>query len=93
MAVRRLGNQSAQHDSGAVVSSAGRWAVSIDYHGHRLTLDVERAVGHHLYYLPTSLKWDDGTPIPPETAEELRDIVTQVEQFWGVQAEFREVRR
>jgi hypothetical protein len=45
MAVRELRSQEAQHDSGAILRSAGREAMQLEFDGHTLTIDVDRGVG------------------------------------------------
>jgi hypothetical protein len=88
MSVRKIENQMAEHDSGAIVRNAGRDAVKVDYQGRTLTLDVERGLDTDYFYLPVSMTWDDGTPVPAETVEQVKDIVAEVERFWGINSEF-----
>lgn len=89
MAVRELRSQEAQHDSGAILRSAGREAMQFELGGRVLTIDVDRGIGSDLFYLPATLRWDDGSPIAPDIAERIRPIITEVENFWGSTAEFR----
>ena len=89
MAVRELRSQEAQHDSGAILRSAGREAMELEYNGHTMAIEVDRGVGRDLFYLPATLKWDDGTEVPSDFAEQVVPIITEVERFWGSQAEFR----
>jgi hypothetical protein len=91
MAVRKLRSQEAQHDSGAILRSAGREAMQLEYDGQVLTLDVDRGVGRDLFYLPASPTWDDGSPIPHNFATQIKPIITEVEDYWGSTAEFRTV--
>lgn len=94
MTVRGLRSQEALHeDSGAIVRTAGREADQVDYLGHTLTLNVERSVGHDVYYLPASLTWDDGTPIPANVVEQIKSIISEVDLFWGSTAEFQQIVR
>jgi hypothetical protein len=89
MAVRALRSQEAQHDSGAIVRSAGREAVQFELDGRTMTIDVERGIGSDLFFLPVTLKWDDGELVTADVAERIRPIITEVERFWGLTAEFR----
>jgi hypothetical protein len=89
MAVRELRSQEAQHDSGAILRSAGREAMQFELDGHVLTIDVDRGIGSDMFYLPATLRWDDGSPIPSEVAAQIEPIITEVENFWGSTAEFR----
>jgi hypothetical protein len=89
MAVRELRSQEAQHDSGAILRSAGREAMQFELDGHVLTIDVDRGIGSDMFYLPATLRWDDGSPVPSEVAVQIRPIITEVENFWGSTAEFR----
>jgi hypothetical protein len=91
VSVRELRSQEAQHDSGAVVRNAGREAVQVEHLGHTWTLDVDRGLGAILFYLPASPAWDDGTPIPAEVVAQIKDILAEVEDFWGSAAEFRQL--
>lgn len=91
MSLRELGNQEALHEeTGAIMRTAGREADQIEYLGHTLTLDVERAVGHDVFYLPASPTWDDGSPIPADVMEQIKSIVSEVERFWSSTAEFEQ---
>ena len=89
MAVRELRSQEAQHDSGAILRSAGREAMQFELDGHVLTIDVDRGIGSDMFYLPATLRWDDGAPVPPDIAAQIKPIITEVENFWGSAAEFR----
>jgi len=89
MAVRELRSQEAQHDSGAILRSAGREAMQLEFDGHTLTIDVDRGVGRDMFYLASPPRWDDGTEIPSGFAEQIVAIITEVEKFWGSTAEFR----
>jgi hypothetical protein len=91
MSVRELENQVAQHDSGVIVRNAGRDAVKVDYEGRTLTLDVDRGLSTDYFYLPSSMSWDDGTPVPVETVDRILQIVTEVERFWAIRPEFRRI--
>jgi hypothetical protein len=88
LSVRELRNQEAQHDSGAIVRSAGRENIELEHQGRILTIGVDRGLGSDLYYLPASLSWDDGTPIPLETKAWIKEVITEVSVFWGSSAEF-----
>jgi hypothetical protein len=89
MTVRELRSQEAQHDSGAILRSAGREAMQLEYQGHTMRIEVDRGVGRDLFYLPAAPKWDDGTDVPADFADQIVPIITEVERFWGSQAEFR----
>jgi hypothetical protein len=89
MSVRELQSQEALHDSGAILRSAGREAMQLEYLGRTLTLDVDRGLESDLFYLPAAPVWDDGTPIPLDTMEQIKEIITEVERFWESGAEFR----
>lgn len=91
MAVRELRSQEAQHDSGAILRSAGREAMQLEYDGHTLTIEVERGVGADLFYLPARPTWDDGSEVSAAFAEKIVPIITEIEKFWGSAAEFRTV--
>ena len=91
MSVRELRSQEAQHDSGAILRSHGRDAVQFELAGRVLTLAVERGTGGDVFYLPAPLHWDDGDPIPPATAALIRPVITEINAFWGSDAEFQEV--
>ena len=93
MAVRELRSQEAQHDSGAILRSAGRKAVQLEYDGHTMTIEVDRGVGSDLFYLPVPPTWDDGTEVPTAFAERIQAIITEIEKFWGSTAEFRTLSR
>jgi hypothetical protein len=89
MAVRELRSQEAQHDSGAILRSAGREAMQFELDGHVLTIGVDRGIGSDMFYLPATLRWDDGSPVPSEIAAQIRPIIMEIENFWGSTAEFR----
>jgi hypothetical protein len=89
VAVRELRSQEAQHDSGAVVYSAGRFGVGVKYLGHTVTLDVDRGVPTDRFYLRPNMTWDDGTPMTREALDQIMEAVAEVERFWGKQAEFK----
>jgi len=93
MSVRELGSQEAQHDSGAILRSAGREAMQLEYGGHTLTLDVDRGVGRDLFYLSTTLRWDDGAEVPRTFGDKIPSIIREIEQFWGSEPEFRTLSR
>jgi hypothetical protein len=88
MAVRELRSQEAQHDSGAILRSVGREAMQFEYDGHTLTIEVDRGVGRDLFYLPRVFAWDDGTEVPMAFAEQIPSIISEIEKFWGSEAEF-----
>ena len=93
MTVRELRNQEAQHDSGAILRSHGRDAVQFQLGERVMTLGVERGIGGDVFYLPTTLRWDDGEPLPAEAADLVRPVIREVNAFWGSEAEFHEARR
>lgn len=93
MGVRELRSQEAQHDSGVIVRNAGREAVQVEHLNQTWTIEVERGRRHIRFYLPASPVWDDGTPIPEEVVEQIKAAITEVEQFWGSIAEFRQLNR
>ena len=89
MTVHELRNQEAQHDSGAIVRSHGREAVQFELDGRVLTIEVERGFGGDRFYLPEVLRWDDGSPVETAAAALVRPVLTEVNAFWGSDAEFR----
>jgi hypothetical protein len=89
--VEALGTQSARHDSGAVVRSAGRDAIKVDYAGRTVTLETEGGIGVEYFYLPAEMRWDDGTSIPLDTVDLLKRAVSDVERFWGARAVLKKV--
>ena len=89
MAVHALQSQEAQHDSGAILRSHGRDAMQFELAGQVMTIAVDRGLGADLFYLPATPKWDDGSPVDPETAALLRPVITEIEHFWDSSAEFR----
>jgi hypothetical protein len=91
MTVRELHRKEAQHHSGAILRSHGRFARQFEVDGHVLTLGVEPGVRGGLYYLPNAPRWDDGTPVPPEVVSSMQPIIEEVERFWGAWPEFRAV--
>jgi hypothetical protein len=88
MAVRELRSQEVQHDSGAILRSAGREAMQLEFNGHTLTIDVDRGVGRDLFYLSLTPWWDDGTEVPAAFAQQIPSIISEIEKFWGSEAEF-----
>ena len=90
MTVRAIRSQAAEHvETGAVLRSAGREAMKLEHDGHVLTLEVELGAHGDLYYLPRSPTWDDGSTLPAALADNLQSIITEIEEFWGLQPEFR----
>jgi hypothetical protein len=89
VSVRKIYNQEAQHDSGMILRSIDRETMQVEYQGQTLTLGVDRGLRGELFYLPATLRWDDGTPIPPETAELIKPAITEIENFWNRTPEFR----
>ena len=88
MAVRELRSQEVQHDCGAILRAAGREAMELEYNGHTLTIGVDRGVGRDLFYLSLAPKWDDGTEISAAFARRIPSIISEIEKFWGSEAEF-----
>lgn len=90
MTVRALQSQEAQHvESGAVLGSAGRDAMTLERDGHTMTIPVDRGVGQMLITLPAVPRWDDGESLPPDLAEHLEPIITEIARFWKQEPEFR----
>jgi hypothetical protein len=90
MTVRALQSQEAQHvESGAVLGSAGRDAVTLELDGHVMTITVDRGIGRMLFILPAQPRWDDGTPLPPELAANLQAIIGEISRFWKQEPEFQ----
>jgi hypothetical protein len=88
MGVRELRSQEAQHDSGVILRSVDRDTMQVDYQGRRLNLPVDRAPGDYAFYLPTDPRWDDGSPIPAETIDLIKNAITEIEHHWGSTVEF-----
>ncbi|MBW6438395.1 hypothetical protein KZ829_32190 [Actinoplanes hulinensis] len=93
MPVRELRNQEAQHDSGAILRSHGRDAVQFQLADRVMTLAVERGIGGDVFFLPSALRWDDGSPVSDDDAALVRPVIEEVNAFWGSAAEFRETSR
>jgi len=92
MTVRALQSQEAQHvESGVVLGSAGRDAVTLELDGHVLTIPVDQGVHAMLFRLPREPRWDDGEPVPPELAARLEPIIAEIARFWKLEPEFRRV--
>lgn len=89
MSVREIENQVAEHDSGAIVRNAGPETMKVDYLGRTLTLDVDRHMRTNVFYIPESMNWDDGSPVPPEMLERIERIIDEVGRFWGIKSEFQ----
>jgi hypothetical protein len=89
VAVHELRSQEAQHNTGAILRSHGREAVQFELDGRTMTIEVDRGIGADMFYLPTLLKCDDGTPLDAGTVAMLRPVITEIEQFWGATAQFR----
>lgn len=89
MSVRELRNQEAEHDSGVVLRNLDRFTVQVEYRQRTLDLFVERSPGDYTIYLPARPVWDDGSPIPTETMQLIRDAVAEIEAFWGARTTFR----
>jgi len=91
MGVRELRSQEAQHDSGVILRSVDRETMQVEYQGRTLDLDVDRAPGDYAFYLPAAPTWDDGSPIPADTIDLIKNAITEIERFWGANVEFHTV--
>ena len=93
MTVRALGSQKAQHDSGAILSNigAGFEEMRFDFAGHTLTLQIEMLRNGILFYVPESPRWDDETPMAPETVAQMKSIIEEIGQFWEMRIKFKTV--
>ncbi|BCY07063.1 hypothetical protein [Actinoplanes sp. L3-i22] len=95
MTVRKLRPQWALHvESGVTLGGAGRDAMEVELDGHTLNLPVQRGLNELWFYIPTQLRWDDnGELLPPEIADNLQAIITEIAEFWGAESEFRSIFR
>jgi hypothetical protein len=53
-----------------------------------VTLDVEHGLEVVTFYLPPTLRWDDGTAVQEVSREQLRCVLTDVMRFWETGADF-----
>jgi hypothetical protein len=90
MTVRALMSQKALHvESGVTLASAGREDMLLRWGEHSLMIGIDRGTHRMLFRLPAVLRWDDdGEPLPPELAENLREIITEISRFWEQEPEF-----
>ncbi|GIF04267.1 hypothetical protein [Actinoplanes siamensis] len=90
MTVRALQAQKALHvESGVTLASAGREDVILQLGAHTLLIAVESGVSRIRFTLPAAPRWDDnGEPLPPELAGNLRGIITEIARFWEQEPEF-----
>ncbi|WIM98509.1 hypothetical protein ACTOB_002110 [Actinoplanes oblitus] len=95
MTVRKLRPQLALHvESGVTLGSAGREEMELTSGEHVLTLPVERGERQMRFYLPTEPRWDDnGERLPPEIADNLQSIITEIALFWDREPSFRSIFR
>jgi len=90
MTVRRLQPQEAQHEeSGAVLGSAGRDAMTFDLAGRTMTIPVERGDHSMRFTLPAVPRWDDGELLPAPLTDQLQSIIAEIAHFWDQEPEFR----
>ncbi|AEV82993.1 hypothetical protein ACWT_1974 [Actinoplanes sp. SE50] len=90
MTVRSVMSQMALHvESGVTLAGAGREDMLLRLGEHSLMIGVDRGTHRIRYRLPARPRWDDnGEPLPPEIAGNLREIVTEISLFWGQEPEF-----
>ncbi|SDT75367.1 hypothetical protein [Actinoplanes derwentensis] len=91
MGVHELGSQSARTDTGAVVRSAGRETLRIDYRGRTMPVPVDQGLGSLGVYLPRAPRWEDGEPVAVDDLAVVREAVVEVLRFWGFDTEFLEL--
>jgi hypothetical protein len=90
MTVRALQSQEALHvESGVTLAGAGREDMLLRLGEHSLMIGIDRGTHRILFRLPPVLRWDDdGEPLPPEVAGNLREIITEIARFWQQEPEF-----
>ncbi|GIE85242.1 hypothetical protein [Actinoplanes regularis] len=95
MTVRELHPQQALHvESGVTLGGAGREAMALRLGEHVLTLPVDRGYRQLRFFIPTEPRWDDdGELLPPEIADNLQAIITEIAVFWEQEPEFRSIFR
>ena len=90
MSVRALHPQEAQHvESGAILGSAGRDAMTFEIAGLVMTIPVDRGDHRMRFTLPAIPRWDNGDPISADLAERLQPIISEIARFWDQEPEFR----
>ncbi len=93
MTVRALRSQMALHvETGVTLAGAGREDMILRLGEHTLLIAVDRGTHRMRFTLPSAPRWDDdGEPLPPEVADNLRAIITEFALFWEQEPEFEVV--
>jgi hypothetical protein len=90
MSVREVMSQMALHvETGVTLAGAGREDMVLELGEHSLMIPVDRGDHQIRYLIPAAPRWDDtGEPLPPEVADNLQAIITEISRFWGQEPEF-----
>jgi hypothetical protein len=88
--VREVRSQKALHvETGVTLAGAGREDMILEWGEHWLMIPVDRGDHEIRYIIPATPRWDDNLePLPPEVADNLQAIITEISLFWNQQPEF-----
>lgn len=87
MIIDEIGAQAVAHDSGGVVASVARDSFVYARAGRTVALPVE-ALDVYYFRLPDAPRWDDGTELRDDEAQQLLADVADTFAHWGQRCEF-----